>query len=187
MNEFLRRMEKALRGIGADEREEILADFREHFAIGLAAGKTAQQVAQQLGDPEQLARMYAAMGATKKARTSKRPGDAMRMIGAMVTYKLGGGILMGSLYFGCVCALVVLLAAAAAISAGGLGCIGLAVVEWVLGFLGYGFAALFTGIILGAAGILGWLGTVWLWKKSFGYLPTVAHRMMRSGQEEAWQ
>lgn len=55
---FMRKLEDALARLGPEERKEILSDFEEHFANGLASGKTEEEVARELGDPDALAAQY---------------------------------------------------------------------------------------------------------------------------------
>lgn len=183
MNDFLKKLAASLRHLSEDERNEIVQDYREHFEIGLASGKTEQEVAASLGEPEQLALMYAAMGATKKARSSRKLHDAMHMVGAITRYKLGGGMVMGSLYFACLAVLAILFGTAAALAATGVGGVSLAVYEWALGFTAYGFMAMFSSVVLIAGGILGWIGTVRLWKLTIGNLPHIAARIMNDNKE----
>jgi len=57
-NEFISALEKALAELNSDERREIISDFQEHFANGLAGGKTEEEVARELGDPVTLAGQY---------------------------------------------------------------------------------------------------------------------------------
>ena len=55
---FMLKLEGALARLKPEERREILADFEEHFANGLASGKAEEEVAEELGDPETLAAQY---------------------------------------------------------------------------------------------------------------------------------
>lgn len=55
---FIYQMDGALQRLKPEERKEILADFEEHFANGLAGGKTEEEVAKELGDPLVLAAQY---------------------------------------------------------------------------------------------------------------------------------
>lgn len=55
---FIARLDGALARLKPEERKDILADFEEHFVIGLAGGKTEEEVAKELGDPEVLAAQY---------------------------------------------------------------------------------------------------------------------------------
>lgn len=56
--EFLRTMERNLSTLPAETRRDILADFEEHFTTGQSLGKTEEEVARELGDPQALAGQY---------------------------------------------------------------------------------------------------------------------------------
>jgi uncharacterized membrane protein len=55
---FMQKLGDAIARLKPEERKEILADFEEHFANGIAGGKTEEEVARDLGDPESLAAQY---------------------------------------------------------------------------------------------------------------------------------
>ena len=57
-DEFLSRMERVLAPLAPHERIDILGDYVEHFRAGEESGKTAEEIAEALGDPEELARTY---------------------------------------------------------------------------------------------------------------------------------
>jgi uncharacterized membrane protein len=56
--DFMLKLNGALARLKPEERREILADFEEHFANGLAGGKSEEEVARDLGDPAALAAQY---------------------------------------------------------------------------------------------------------------------------------
>ncbi|MCK5128483.1 MAG: DUF1700 domain-containing protein [Clostridiales bacterium] len=55
---FMTQLKRHLMPLNLSTRQEILADFEEHFKDGESLGKTAEQVAEELGDPKQLAQQY---------------------------------------------------------------------------------------------------------------------------------
>ena len=57
-NDFIAALEKALAELKPEEKQEILSDFREHFANGMAGGKTEEEIAHELGDPTSLAAQF---------------------------------------------------------------------------------------------------------------------------------
>lgn len=57
-NDFMQRLKNNLNGISLQERQEILDDYRAHFEAGKAAGKTEEQISQELGNPYEIAGMY---------------------------------------------------------------------------------------------------------------------------------
>ncbi|SMC25078.1 Protein of unknown function [Andreprevotia lacus DSM 23236] len=56
--EFLARLRKALKGLPADDVNEIVADYDSHFAEASAAGRSEEETARALGDPARLAREH---------------------------------------------------------------------------------------------------------------------------------
>lgn len=57
-NTFMTKLKRNLVQLKQSTRQEILADFEEHFADGAISGKTEAQVAEELGNPKQLAEHY---------------------------------------------------------------------------------------------------------------------------------
>ncbi|WP_407272474.1 HAAS signaling domain-containing protein [Radiobacillus sp. PE A8.2] len=53
---FLDELGHYLNRVPAQDRTEMLQDFEEHFAIGIAVGKSEQELAQELGNPQLIAR-----------------------------------------------------------------------------------------------------------------------------------
>ena len=52
--EFLNRLETAIMRLPKPERDDIINDYEEHFRSGAAEGKSEQEVAIELGSPEEL-------------------------------------------------------------------------------------------------------------------------------------
>lgn len=184
MDEFLRLFTASLRHMQPDEKEDILQDFKEHFEIGLASGKTQREIAEELGDPRQLARMYSAESATDKAAETKGFKDTLRMIGAVISYKIGGGLLIFLLYFVCLSLALMFFASAAGLIAGGAGCAVFIALELARGLWGYALLACFGALSLVCGGLLWWTGTAKLWKATVLRLPLLARRITRSSRDE---
>lgn len=56
--EFLQQLQNHLLPLAAADRDEILADFEEHFQAGLESGKTEAQICEELGNPYSCALQY---------------------------------------------------------------------------------------------------------------------------------
>lgn len=56
--EYLKELKKNLRGFSQEEIDDILYDYEEHFSIGLSSGKTEEEIAEELGDPKDIAYQY---------------------------------------------------------------------------------------------------------------------------------
>ncbi len=67
-DQFLSELRRALRGLNPQEVDDIVADYRSHFAEAQAAGRPEQEVASALGDPKRLAKEL-------RAESGLRPGS----------------------------------------------------------------------------------------------------------------
>lgn len=56
--EFLQQLQNHLLPLAAADRDEILADFEEHFQAGLESGKSEEQICEELGNPYSCALQY---------------------------------------------------------------------------------------------------------------------------------
>ena len=56
--EFLQQLYNLLGGLPADELDDIIADFEEHFSVGTSEGKCEEQICSELGDPKSCAAQY---------------------------------------------------------------------------------------------------------------------------------
>nr|WP_154894718.1 DUF1700 domain-containing protein [Paenibacillus xylanexedens] len=54
--QFMQAMEIHLRPMEPQERAELLADYDQHFELGLQEGRTEEEIALELGRPEEIAR-----------------------------------------------------------------------------------------------------------------------------------
>lgn len=56
--EYLKKLETGLGSMSYKEVKDILAEIDSHFAAGTAKGKSEEELAKELGSPEDLARAY---------------------------------------------------------------------------------------------------------------------------------
>lgn len=54
--DFLEKLAMSLKSIPAQERQDILYDYEEHFVSGVASGKSESEIATALGNPEAIAK-----------------------------------------------------------------------------------------------------------------------------------
>ena len=66
---FMKTMSRELEPLKQAAKQEILADFEEHFENGKTSGKTEEQVAEELGNPRELAAQYVAEAAEDEKRS----------------------------------------------------------------------------------------------------------------------
>jgi uncharacterized membrane protein len=82
--EFLDRLRQGLRGIPRSAGEDIMADYKGHFADGLAAGRSEQEIAAALGDPGRLARELRASAGIKQWEEKRNPSSAVTAVFAIL-------------------------------------------------------------------------------------------------------
>ena len=82
--EFLDRLRQGLRGIPRSAGEEIMGDYESHFADGLAAGRSEQDLAAALGDPTRLARELRASAGIKQWEEKRSASSAVAAIFAIL-------------------------------------------------------------------------------------------------------
>lgn len=82
--QFLKVLESSLKGLSANERQDIVQDFEEHFLIGLEEGKTEEEIAASLGSPQQIAREMAATHHVEKVEATATTGNIIRAVWAVI-------------------------------------------------------------------------------------------------------
>jgi uncharacterized membrane protein len=75
---FLSRLKDGLSGLPVEERAEIMADYQAHFAEGLAAGRSENDVEASLGDPARLAKELNAEAGLKSWEKNRNPKNFLR-------------------------------------------------------------------------------------------------------------
>lgn len=134
--EFLSRLSDALSNLSSEEKSDILYDYEEHFLFAMEKGKTEEEAAEELGDPEDIAKYYRANAAISKAEANK----SVRHITGAVFSVLGLGFInlvfiLGP-YLGVVGALIGFFAAAVAM-----------VLSGIVGIIAAVFAPVLPGIV----------------------------------------
>ncbi|USK60290.1 HAAS signaling domain-containing protein [Peribacillus asahii] len=82
--QFLHQLQLSLRNISIEERQEILQDYEEYFAIGLEEGKTEEEISKALGSPKQIAKELVASAHIEKVEHSASAGNIMRAVWAVI-------------------------------------------------------------------------------------------------------
>jgi uncharacterized membrane protein len=66
--EYLDQLSKLLRKLPKEDREDIISDYQEHFAIGLEKGRTEEEISKALGNPKNVAKQIKADNLVKIAQ-----------------------------------------------------------------------------------------------------------------------
>lgn len=69
--DFMNELSNSLENIPCEEKKDILYDYEEHFRIARENGKTEEETAENLGDPNTIGKTYRANAAINKAETDK--------------------------------------------------------------------------------------------------------------------
>ena len=85
--QFLQSLDKELSGIPDEEKKDILFDYREHFSMGEADGKSEEEIAKALGNPNALAKRYKAEYYVETAEKNRTAGNLFRAV--LATLGLG--------------------------------------------------------------------------------------------------
>ncbi|MFD1360099.1 HAAS signaling domain-containing protein [Lentibacillus salinarum] len=82
--QFLKSLENGLKKLSPEERDDIIHDFKEHFSIGLADGKTEEQISDSLGSPKQIAKELVATSQIEKVEDTATTGNIFRAVWAVI-------------------------------------------------------------------------------------------------------
>ena len=81
---FMARLREGLAGLPAQTVADIVADYETHFADGVAAGRSEEEVASALGDPGRLARELRAEIGVKAWEENRNPSGAAAAVFAVL-------------------------------------------------------------------------------------------------------
>lgn len=78
--EFLKKLETALRDFPKETKEEILSDYKEHIEVAIEEGKVETEIISNLDSPEKIAKEARLEGLVKTAEKNKSIGNFTRVI-----------------------------------------------------------------------------------------------------------
>lgn len=104
--EFLNTLQKTLEKNHVADLEDILAEYRQHFAFKLADGYTEEEIAAKLGDPALLAAQFEETAPSKRPGAGRIPtaiglGIADLFAGMFFLLLCGWGLVLGAMSLGC--------------------------------------------------------------------------------------
>jgi len=78
--QYLEKLSKLLRKLPKEDREDIISDYEEHFAIGLEKGRTEEEISKALGNPKNVAKQITADHMVKIAENKPSVGGIIEAI-----------------------------------------------------------------------------------------------------------
>jgi uncharacterized membrane protein len=73
--EFLETLRRRLAGLPPSEIDDLIADYAQHFADGMAAGRSEAEIAEALGDPMRLGRELRAEAGFRRWESEPSAGN----------------------------------------------------------------------------------------------------------------
>ncbi len=167
--EFLKKLDRSLRGIPKVEKQSIIADFEEHFQNSAAEGRSEEETASMLGNPLNIGRVAKTELLVEKAETDRNAKSVFRAVMAAAGLGLFNIIVVIGPFFGIVGVLIGLWASALGVGLSGVGTIAAVgfspVIRAFIPLSGAGIVfTAFTGIGLTAFGGLFGIGMVYVTK-----------------------
>lgn len=83
--QFLSRLGKAILTLPPAERDDILYDYEEYFSIGIADGKTEEEISASLGSPEQIGKELTAVHYVDAVQDSGTTRNFFRAFWAVIS------------------------------------------------------------------------------------------------------
>jgi len=123
-NEFIGAMEKTLKKLEPEEKQDILADYNEHFLAGRDDGKTEDEISKNLGNPVILARAQIAESITNKAESDRNFSNILKAVLATFSLSLFNIIFIIGPFFGLLGGIIGLWAGALSLSLSGVATLG---------------------------------------------------------------
>jgi uncharacterized membrane protein len=147
--EFLDTLRRQLAGLPKAEIDDLVNDYATHFADGLAAGRSEEEIAEALGDPMRLARELRAEAGFRRWETAPTPANFFAVLFGLLALVAVDFVFL--LPFLVALALVTLLTGFAMLGL----CVGGFVLALGLFRLDHGFSLHYFGRVFAGIGLLG--------------------------------
>ncbi len=177
-DEFLSELRRALGRMSDQEKRDVMYDYEEHFRMGMAEGKSEEEIARSLGNPRLIGKSFQidALLEEPKDGGAVGAGSVLRALFASISLTFFNVIFILGPFFGLVGAMIGLWAGAVSIFVAGAAAVLWSVVAEFLPnyFLNFGIhpAVLFFGGV-GVAG-LGVLSVIGMWQLSLLFVKATA-------------
>jgi uncharacterized membrane protein len=176
--EFIKELNKNLKGLSKEDREEIIEDYEEHFEIGKKKKREESEIAKSLGNPKQIAKQAKLELMIAKAEDDKSVGNIFRVVFATIGLSFFNLVFVVGIFFGLLGILIGLIATGIAISVTGIAVLLVGIFYPAFSQFIYfvslnPLAVILAGICLASFGILFLIGT-WYVGKGF-YIITIRY------------
>lgn len=78
--EYLERLRALLKGLPADEVEDIIFDYEDHFNAGVEDGKSEEEIAESLGDIKSIGKQYRVTASISNAEKNVSAANIFKAI-----------------------------------------------------------------------------------------------------------
>ena len=177
-DQFLSDLKRSLGAIQESEKLDILSDYEEHFRMGLAEGKSEEQIADSLGNPRILGKSYTidSLLEEPKAGGGVTAASVLRAVFASISLTFFNVIVVLGPFLGLVAVMVALWASAVSLPLSGIAIVlAPAAALIVPGFFSLAGMSpvflVFAGIGTAALGVLAVIG---MWKLSRLFVLVIA-------------
>lgn len=172
--QFMSLLKKNLKGLSAEDRDEILSDYSNHFAVDKSKGRSEEDICESLGDPAQIGRSSKAELMVEGLDEESQAGMVFKAVIASFSLGLFNIIFVLGPYLGLVGAMIGFWAASIAIMVSGFATVVFIIFKpifklifpYIMPVDGFGLslAGFFAGIALFSLGSLAVLGMIKLTK-----------------------
>ena len=165
--QFLTRLKRSLSRLPENEKKEILYDYEEHFRTGLDEGKTEEEIARSLGNPNVLGKLFHIDALLEEGREGKHAGAVVRAVFASLGLGFFNIIFILGPFSALLAGLISLWASAASLALSGLAVILSLILQPLLpAFIDFGGLniafAIFAAVGASALGLLALIGMVYI-------------------------
>ncbi|MCL5071008.1 MAG: DUF1700 domain-containing protein [Actinobacteria bacterium] len=171
--QYLEKLQKSLKSLPEEEREDILNDFKEYFEIGIERGRPEEELSIALGNPKTLARQIMLESYIKKAEETKSAAHIIRAIFTSVGLSFFNIIFILPVFLVVFSILVSLFAVSVSLGAAGItGTVGSFFYPLYSQYVAFNVniaSMIFAFIGIGSAGILFFVGNIYLSKLIFRF------------------
>ncbi len=170
--DFIAQLRAFLGGMREEEKKDIIADYEEHFRMGMEAGKTEEEISRALGNPRILGKSFAIDAMLEEGKTDRKALSVLRAVFAFLSLGFLNLIIVLGPFIAVVAVIISFWASAAAVALSGIAVIFSAALGPMIlpSFLSVGGISapflFFSGVGITALGVL-WLIGMWFLSRWF--------------------